>query len=208
MSSPAERCRRLSRRLSGFTLLEALVVLSIGVLLFTLLLQAFSVGVRSLARVDDVAARTTREFLQAAWLREVLAATVVDPLGSSHSFSGAESALEGRTAAPLLAGGDGAYELVIEANSQGLAGNLVYRQQDRQVALGVVPQGARFVFLDEIQTVRDQWPPQASRADLTPPLPAVVLIVDQADTVLFAAAMPRAVRPQPYGASPFGNLPR
>jgi general secretion pathway protein J len=146
-----------TRRQSGLTLLEMIVVMFIASMALTLGYQSLQQWRRAQASVSEAGSAASTLRLGEQWWRQAVS-------GISSRFdlplTGDNQRFEAHTGIPLLASGgvDVAQTWSLERQSTGWSLDLLEAEQPMQLALpGAVE--ARFEYLDDNGVVHDRWPP-------------------------------------------------
>lgn len=160
-----------SRRVSGFTLLEAIVTLVIVSLLVTVLMQALSHALSLRTRLLRFQGEARVDFLQEAWFRETVAGAQVDLGDALGGIEGTSQSLAYATPAPLVAEGMARVRWWIEPGAQG-GESLHYADSaaaDIVIVAGPLEQ-ASFSYLDHQGEWHREWKPEKDAEETMPQL--------------------------------------
>ncbi len=160
-----------SRRVSGFSLLEAIVTLVIVSLLVTVLMQALSHALSLRTRLLRFQSEARVDFLQEAWFRETVAGAQVDLGDAFGGIEGTSQSLAYATPAPLVADGMARVRWWIAPGGQGGA-SLHYADSattDLVIVAGPLEQ-AEFSYMDHQGEWHREWQPEKDADEAMPQL--------------------------------------
>lgn len=177
------------RRQSGFTLMEALVVLMLVSIVVSLAFEMLGAYRIAKTRVFDASAATDRRALVETWfadsIRGLVALEGEMPEGSATRFAG-------MTLAPAMAARGGPVPVEWELVEEGGGVDLVYREYGEErwrVPTWTGPGESRLSYLGRDGQLLDRWPPPLGAQGHLPRL--VVLALD-ADASAPLAIAPRS----------------
>lgn len=197
-------------RLSGFTLIEILVVLVIVGFISSILLQALDQVYKLQGRFGLQLAQSQQGTMYTDWFRQVVQGLQTDYADGKNKFKGSETQFEGLTTSPLSAdyGAPSSITLDLQYDSGNNLTRLKYVARDRKMDLFSWrgKKAGRFIYVDQKGERHDSWPPPLG---LWPQLPTVILLQAQNDTEpQLLAAVPRgSLEPKERAFNPLGILP-
>ena len=195
-------------RLSGFTLVEILVVLVIVGLVSSILLQALDQVYRLQGRFGLQLAQSQQGAMYTDWFRQVVQGLQTDFPDGKEKFKGNETQFEGVTTSPLSTnyGAPSKIALELRYDSAENLTRLQYTERERKTDLyswGGKKAG-RFVYVDQKGERHESWPPPLG---LWPQLPSTILLQSQrnAEPLLLAAVPRGSPEPKTRPLNPFGG---
>lgn len=157
-----------ARRASGFTLMETLVMLVMVSLAVTLMFQMLGNYRIAKERVAGQAGAIDRRGLVQAWFVSSMQGLVAD---IDRGVQGDGSQVAGLTLSPLVGSAGAPTEVTWSLADESGAQSIVYAESGQErwrlpLRPGMEP--ARFVYLDGLGEVHDQWPPAQGIQDTLP----------------------------------------
>lgn len=189
--------RPTSNRLSGFTLIEVLVVLIIVAMVSSVLFEALERAYRLEDRFGTELFKVQQGQMAVDWYRQSVQGLYPDYSNGQNIFQGKESEFSGLSGNPLGEnyGAPTPITWKIRNNRHNGTAELVYIEEKREaVLLAWHGSQAKFVYFDAHHNPNDSWPPPLG---LSTQLPGQIQLMakDTGDTINIVAS-PR-VHPDP-----------
>ncbi|KAF1686624.1 hypothetical protein B1992_06860 [Pseudoxanthomonas broegbernensis] len=176
-----------SRRASGLTLLEMLVVLIIAGMALAIGFQSLGQWRRADAAINGLTAQTRQASLTRGWLESSVRALM--PI-QEEAFSGDATGFSGVTLQPLLDTQGGATPVAWKAVPSGGGVHLEIEEGGRSLALPLERVArAEFSYLDKEGAFHPQWPPALGLHDHLPAAVVLRLAGDTGEQRLWSASI-------------------
>lgn len=151
---------RGTRRTTGLTLVEMLVVIVLTALTATLVMQGIGQGLGLFQRVAADQGQIYRELVSRLWIQQTLS-TAVANTGERDEFIGEASTLQLKTFRPLL-GSEGIATAIVWSMRPDRG--LDYQEGEQRVAIAALPGLLRFEYQDGEANWHLRWPADDSHA--------------------------------------------
>ena len=151
---------RGTRRTTGLTLVEMLVVIVLTALTATLVMQGIGQGLGLFQRVAADQGQIYRELVSRLWIQQTLS-TAVANTGERDEFIGEASTLQLKTFRPLL-GSEGITTAILWSMRPDRG--LDYQEGEQRVVVAALPGLLRFEYQDVETKWHPRWPADDSHA--------------------------------------------